>query len=47
MVAKLGGQSEVARELAYRLYNICEREKRAREAEKPPVEAQSTYLNGA
>lgn len=30
--AKLGSQAEVARELAYRLYTICERKKRAQEA---------------
>ena len=29
LVAKLGSQAEVARELAYRLYTICERKKRA------------------
>jgi len=33
LVAKLGGQAEAARELAYRLYNICERRKRAQEAQ--------------
>jgi putative DNA methylase len=32
LVAKLGGKAEVARELAYRLYTICERKKRAQEA---------------
>jgi len=33
LVSKLGaGRSEVARELAYRLYNICERKNRAKEA---------------
>ena len=32
LVAKLGTKSEVARELAYRLYTICERKKRAAEA---------------
>jgi putative DNA methylase len=32
LLAKLGGQAEAARELAYRLYNICERKKRANEA---------------
>ena len=32
LVAKLGDQAEVARELAYRLYTICERKKRAQEA---------------
>ena len=32
LVAKLGSQAEVARELAYRLYTICERKKRAVEA---------------
>jgi len=29
LAAKLGGEAEVARELAYRLYTICERKKRA------------------
>ncbi|RMH48109.1 MAG: hypothetical protein D6688_02625, partial [Alphaproteobacteria bacterium] len=32
LVAKLGGRAEVARELAYRLYTLCERRKRAAEA---------------
>ncbi len=32
LVTKLGGQSEIARELAYRLYTVCERKKRAAEA---------------
>ena len=32
LVAKLGAKAEVARELAYRLYTICERKKRATEA---------------
>jgi putative DNA methylase len=32
LVAKLGSQAETARELAYRLYTICERKKRAGEA---------------
>jgi hypothetical protein len=32
LLAKLGGRAEVARELAYRLYTICERRKRAAEA---------------
>jgi len=32
LVAKLGGKADVARELAYRLYTICERKKRAAEA---------------
>jgi putative DNA methylase len=32
LVAVLGGVAEVARELAYRLYTICERKKRAPEA---------------
>jgi putative DNA methylase len=32
LVAKLGGKAETARELAYRLYTICERTKRAAEA---------------
>jgi len=31
-VAKLGAKADVARELAYRLYTICERKKRAQEA---------------
>lgn len=32
LVAKLGSKAEVARELAYRLYALCERKKRAAEA---------------
>ena len=32
LVAKLGARAEPARELAYRLYTICERKKRAAEA---------------
>ena len=32
LVAQLGSQAEVARELAYRLYTLCERRKRAAEA---------------
>lgn len=32
LVAKLGGQTETARELCYRLYTLCERKKRAVEA---------------
>jgi putative DNA methylase len=32
LIAKLGARAEVARELAYRLYTICERKKRAAEA---------------
>ncbi|MBZ0154907.1 MAG: DUF1156 domain-containing protein [Alphaproteobacteria bacterium] len=32
LVAKLGSNAEVARELAYRLYTICERKRRAQEA---------------
>lgn len=32
LVGKLGTQAEVARELAYRLYSLCERKKRAAEA---------------
>ena len=32
LVAKLGGRAETARELCYRLYTICERNKRATEA---------------
>jgi putative DNA methylase len=32
LVAKLGSKAETARELAYRLYQICERKKRASEA---------------
>ncbi|MGO3933093.1 DUF1156 domain-containing protein [Rhodopseudomonas pseudopalustris] len=32
LVAKLGAKAEVARELAYRLYTICERKKRSPEA---------------
>jgi putative DNA methylase len=32
IVVKLGGKAETARELAYRLYTLCERKKRAQEA---------------
>jgi putative DNA methylase len=32
LVAKLSAKAEVARELAYRLYTVCERKKRAQEA---------------
>jgi putative DNA methylase len=32
LVARLGSKAEVARELCYRLYTICERKKRAPEA---------------
>ncbi len=32
LVNKLGTKAEVARELAYRLYTICERKKRASDA---------------
>jgi putative DNA methylase len=32
LVAKLGENAEIARELAYRLYTLCERKKRAAEA---------------
>lgn len=32
LVAKLGARAETARELAYRLYTICERKKRASDA---------------
>ncbi len=32
LVAKLGAKAEIARELAYRLYTVCERKKRAPEA---------------
>jgi putative DNA methylase len=32
LVARLGSRAEVARELAYRLYTLCERKKRAAEA---------------
>jgi putative DNA methylase len=32
LVAKLGARAELARELAYRLYTLCERKKRATEA---------------
>ena len=32
MMAKLGANAETARELAYRLYHICDRKKRSREA---------------
>ena len=32
LVAKLGSEAEIARELCYRLYTLCERKKRANEA---------------
>jgi putative DNA methylase len=32
LVAKLGNKAEAARELAYRLYTLCERKKRATDA---------------
>ena len=32
LVAKLGSKAELARELCYRLYMLCERKKRAAEA---------------
>ena len=32
LVSKLGTESEIARELCYRLYMLCERKKRANEA---------------
>ena len=32
LVGKLGAKAEIARELAYRLYTLCERKKRAAEA---------------
>jgi putative DNA methylase len=32
LLAKLGSKAEIGRELAYRLYTICERKKRAQEA---------------
>jgi len=32
LIAKLGARVDIARELAYRLYAICERKKRAAEA---------------
>ena len=32
LVAKLGSKAEIARELAYRLYTLCERKKRTQEA---------------
>jgi putative DNA methylase len=32
LVAKLGSKAEIARELAYRLFTVCERKKRASEA---------------
>jgi putative DNA methylase len=32
LVAKLGSKAEIGRELAYRLYTVCERKKRAQEA---------------
>ena len=32
LVSKLGSKAETARELAYRLYTMCERKKRTQEA---------------
>lgn len=32
IIAKLGSKAEIARELCYRLYNLCERKKRAKES---------------
>ena len=32
LVAKMGSKAEISRELAYRLYTVCERKKRAQEA---------------
>jgi putative DNA methylase len=32
LVAQLGSHADIARELAYRLYTLCERKKRAQEA---------------
>jgi putative DNA methylase len=32
IMAKLGSKAEIARELCYRLYNLCERKKRAKES---------------
>jgi putative DNA methylase len=32
LVAKIGSKAEISRELAYRLYTVCERKKRAQEA---------------
>jgi putative DNA methylase len=32
LLGKLGSKAEAARELAYRLYTVCERKKRAQEA---------------
>jgi putative DNA methylase len=32
LLARLGDQADTARELAYRLYTVCERKKRANEA---------------
>src|SRR5581483_218202 len=32
LLARLGGRADVARELPYRLYTVCERKKRAQEA---------------
>lgn len=34
MLAKLGSQADIARELAYRLYSICERKKRSGDAQR-------------
>jgi len=32
LLARIGAKAEIARELAYRLYTVCERKKRATEA---------------
>jgi putative DNA methylase len=32
LMARIGAKAEIARELAYRLYGVCERKKRAAEA---------------
>jgi putative DNA methylase len=32
MVGRVGGRAEMARELAYRMYNICERKQWAKDA---------------
>jgi putative DNA methylase len=32
LVARMGSKAEISRELAYRLYTVCERKKRAQEA---------------
>jgi putative DNA methylase len=47
LVAKLGSKAEIARELAYRLYTIAERKKRARSGWPGQTKAASGWPGGA